>query len=59
MAGAMMITLIMAALSGMIIPLFLQRAGIDPAIASGVVLTTITDIIAFGVFLGFATLLLL
>tara|TARA_B100000700_G_scaffold317194_1_gene408158 strand:- start:1052 stop:1525 length:474 start_codon:yes stop_codon:yes gene_type:complete len=59
MAVAMMITLIMAALSGMTIPLILQRAGTDPAIASGVVLTTITDIIAFGVFLGFATLLLL
>ena len=59
MAIAMMITLVMAAIAGMAIPLILNRTGIDPAIASSVILTTITDVIAFAVFLGFAAFLLL
>ena len=59
MAIAMMITLVIAAISGMAIPLILNRTGIDPAIASSVILTTITDVIAFAVFLGFAAFLLL
>jgi len=59
MAIAMLITLVMAALSGMAIPIILDRTGIDPAIASSVILTTITDVIAFAVFLGFAAFLLL
>ena len=59
MAIAMMITLVMAAIAGMAIPLILNRNGIDPAIASSVILTTITDVIAFAVFLGFAAFLLL
>ena len=54
MAVAMIITLVIAALAGMIIPLGLSRTGIDPAIASGVFLTTITDVVAFSAFLGLA-----
>jgi magnesium transporter len=54
MAAAMIITLLIAALAGMIIPLGLSRTGIDPAIASGVFLTTVTDVIAFSAFLGLA-----
>ena len=59
MAIAMIITLILAAFSGMAIPLFLARTGVDPAIASSVILTTITDVVAFSAFLGLAAWLLL
>ena len=54
MAVAMVITLVIAALAGMLIPLGLSRTSIDPAIASSVFLTTITDVVAFSVFLGLA-----
>ena len=54
MAVAMVITLVLAALAGMLIPLGLSRTRIDPAIASGVFLTTITDVVAFSAFLGLA-----
>lgn len=54
MALAMMLTLLAAALSGALIPLALQRAGIDPAVASTVFLTTVTDIVGFFTFLGLA-----
>jgi magnesium transporter len=59
MAIAMIVTLVLAAFSGIAIPLALARTGIDPAIASSVLLTTITDVVAFSVFLGLAALLLL
>ncbi len=56
--SALIINLFFAALSGLFIPLFLKRLSIDPALASGVTLTTITDIIGFGTLLGLATVLL-
>lgn len=59
MAVAMVITLIVAALAGIVIPLGLERLRIDPAIASGVFLTTVTDVIGFCAFLGLAALFLL
>jgi magnesium transporter len=59
MAIAMIVTLVLAAFSGIAIPLALARTGIDPAVASSVLLTTITDVVAFSVFLGLAALLLL
>ena len=52
-------TMFAAAVAGTLIPLGLERLGADPAISSGVFLTTITDIVAFSVFLGLATLILL
>jgi len=52
MAAAMIITLIVAGLAGAAIPLGLSRTRFDPAIASGVFLTTITDVVAFLAFLG-------
>jgi magnesium transporter len=58
-ALAMLINLVFAALSGALIPIFVRRLGIDPAIASGVILTTVTDVVGFFAFLGLATLLLL
>jgi len=54
-AAALIINLIVATLAGVIIPLFLKRIGIDPALAGGVLLTTITDVIGFMAFLGLAT----
>ncbi|MEE9423551.1 MAG: magnesium transporter [Methylococcales bacterium] len=55
-AVALVINLICAALAGAVIPLLMQRYKIDPALAGGVVLTTITDVIGFMVFLGLASL---
>ncbi|MEQ9627222.1 MAG: magnesium transporter [Roseitalea porphyridii] len=56
---AMLINLVAAALSGALVPLGLEKVGVDPAVASSVVLTTVTDVIGFLAFLGLATLLLL
>lgn len=58
-AVAMFINLIMAGLSGAMIPLTLQRLNIDPALASGTILTTVTDVVGFFAFLGLATVFLL
>jgi len=57
--AAVAINLIVAALAGSVIPLILPRLGIDPAIAGGVVLTTVTDVVGFMTFLGLGTLFLL
>ena len=57
-AMAMLITLSSAALFGAIIPVILERMEIDPAVASGIVMTTIVDIIGFFAILGLASLLL-
>ena len=59
LAAAMIITLLFAALSGVLIPLVMEKTGIDPALAGSVVLTTVTDVIGFMSFLGLATLFLL
>ncbi len=56
---AMMINLVAAAFAGAMIPLILQRMKIDPALASGLMLTTVTDSLGFFVFLGLATIVLL
>jgi len=52
------LSLVIAALFGALIPLALTRFGIDPAISSGVFLTTVTDISGFFIFLGLAALML-
>jgi len=59
LAAAMIINLIMAGFAGTIVPLTLDRMKIDPAVASAVVLTTVTDVIGFLSFLGLASLVLL
>ena len=48
-----------AALSGVVIPIILKKIGVDPALAGGVLLTTITDVIGFFSFLALGTLFLL
>ncbi len=58
-AVAMVINLFAAAVSGTLIPLGLERAGVDPALASGTFVTTVTDVVGFFAFLGLATLVLL
>ena len=58
-AFAMVLNLIVAGLSGVLIPLAIERAGQDPAVASTVFLTTITDVVGFFVFLGLASWALL
>lgn len=58
-AAALIANLACAALAGLMIPLFLKRIGIDPALAGNVLLTTVTDVVGFMVFLGLGTLILL
>ncbi len=53
-ALAMIINMVVAGLAGTTIPLVLERNGIDPAVASSVFLTTITDVVGFAAFLGLA-----
>jgi magnesium transporter len=55
----MVINMIVAGIAGTTIPLMLERAGIDPAIASGVFLTTVTDVVGFAAFLGLAAIFLM
>ena len=55
-ATAMIITILVAAVAGSLLPGLLRKLGIDPAIAGGVVLTTITDVVGFFAFLGLASL---
>lgn len=54
--AAMVINLVTAAFAGALLPLAMTRANIDPAVAGGVVLTTVTDVVGFVSFLGLATL---
>ena len=58
-AAALIINLMCAALAGLAIPFILRRVKIDPALAGSVILTTVTDVIGFMVFLGLGTLFLL
>lgn len=53
---AIIINLVAASLAGVTIPLALKKCGIDPALSGSVLLTTITDVVGFMAFLGFATL---
>jgi len=56
---AMIINHVFAGLAGILVPLGLKKFGADPAVASSVFVTTVTDIIGFFAFLGFAVLILL
>ncbi|MCU0816240.1 MAG: magnesium transporter [Cypionkella sp.] len=59
LAAAMVVNQVVAALGGVLVPLTLKRLGADPALASGTFVTTLTDVMGFFAFLGFATVLLL
>ncbi|SKA33457.1 magnesium transporter [Consotaella salsifontis] len=54
-AAAMIINMLAAALAGILIPLLLDKIGVDPAVASTVFVTTVTDVTGFFAFLGLAT----
>lgn len=58
-AAAMVVNMISAGLFGTLIPVALERAGVDPAVASSVFLTTVTDVVGFLAFLGLAAVFLL
>jgi len=53
--AAMIINLVVAALAGAIIPLVIERLRVDPAVASAVFVTTVTDVVGFFAFLGLAS----
>ncbi|TDL75975.1 magnesium transporter [Palleronia sediminis] len=58
-ALAMVVNLVVAGLAGVLVPLALDKAGIDPALASGTFVTTVTDVVGFFAFLGLAAVILL
>tara|TARA_B100001142_G_C14292759_1_gene639631 strand:+ start:305 stop:1648 length:1344 start_codon:yes stop_codon:yes gene_type:complete len=57
--ASMLLNIFASAIAGVTIPFILKRVGIDPALASGVMMTTLTDVLGFVTFLGLATLFLL
>jgi magnesium transporter len=59
MAAAILLNLLAGALAGALVPVILKRMSIDPALAGGVVLTTVTDVIGILAFVGLATYILL
>ncbi|EKE43938.1 magnesium transporter [Oceaniovalibus guishaninsula JLT2003] len=59
LGAAMVINLLVAGLAGVLVPLTLDRLGIDPALASGAFVTTVTDVVGFFAFLGLAAIVLL
>jgi magnesium transporter len=59
LGAAMIINLVIAAIAGFSIPLILRRLNVDPALAGGVVLTTVTDVIGYMSFLGLGAIFLL
>lgn len=58
-AAAMVINLVVAGLAGTVIPVVLEKLGIDPALASGAFVTTVTDVVGFFAFLGLAAWVLI
>jgi magnesium transporter len=56
---ALVINMLIAAVAGIVIPVLLDKMGIDPALAGSVILTTVTDVVGFFVFLGSASVLLI
>ena len=58
MTGAMVLSLLLAAVMGVAIPLIMQKLGRDPALGASVMITAITDSGGFFIFLGLATVFL-
>ena len=59
LAAAMIVNMLVAGLAGILVPMGLSRVGADPAVASAVFVTTVTDVVGFFSFLGIAALILL
>ncbi|MEM9304395.1 MAG: magnesium transporter, partial [Pseudomonadota bacterium] len=58
-AAAVLLNLAVGALAGVIVPVVLRRLDVDPALAGGMVLTTVTDVVGFVSLLGLGTIILL
>jgi magnesium transporter len=58
LGSAMMLCMLIATVSGALVPCLMQRLGFDPAQSASIILTTITDVVGFAVFLAMGTLLL-
>ena len=58
-AAALVVNMVVAGFAGTVIPVLLERWGVDPALASGAFVTTVTDIVGFFAFLGLAAMILL
>ena len=56
---AMVVNLVIAGLAGILVPVALDKVGVDPALASGAFVTTVTDVVGFFAFLGLASVFLL
>ncbi|MGR3615657.1 MAG: magnesium transporter [Paracoccaceae bacterium] len=56
--AAMVINLVVAGLAGTVVPVIMDKLGVDPALASGTFVTTVTDVIGFFAFLGLAAIML-
>jgi len=59
LALAMLANLLVAGLAGIFVPIMMEKLGVDPALASGTFVTTVTDVVGFFAFLGLATAILL
>lgn len=59
LGAAMVLAMVISALSGTVIPIFFQKLGIDPAVASGPLITTVNDLVAVITYYGLAWLILL
>ena len=57
-SAAMLTNLLVAGIAGVTIPILLKKMKIDPALAGGMALTTVTDVIGLSVFLGLATFMI-
>lgn len=57
--AAMIVNLLVAGMAGIMVPVMMEKAGVDPALASGTFVTTVTDVVGFFVFLGLAAMVLL
>ncbi len=59
LGAAMIVNLLVAGSAGILVPLWLEKFGVDPALASGAFVTTVTDVVGFFAFLGLAAAILL
>ncbi len=57
--AAMVVNLLVAGMAGILVPVMMEKAGWDPALASGTFVTTVTDVVGFFAFLGLAAVFLL
>jgi len=58
LGGALIFNMVWAAVGGVLLPIVIDKMGMDPAISAGPFLTTTTDLLGFATFLGLATLFL-